>query len=146
MKLTHKNFLYTGIVAITLTVLVIGYFAFMLPSLYVAYMSNENYNAIVAQHRGYLKYGSYENVSVKNLSCITIDIPLSDESFTITGTTFQTKVLPATDGMRKLMLDIKAYTRSKINLFQESNMQVNQAVLEDEIKQSIDIINTVNAV
>ena len=137
MKLTHKNFLYTGIVAITLTVFVIGYFAFMLPSLYVAYMSNENYNAIVAQHRGYLKYGSYENVSVKNLSCMTIDIPLSEDSFTITGTTFQTKVLPSTDGMRKLVLDIKAYTKEKINLFKESNLQVSQAVLEEEIKQKV---------
>lgn len=137
MKLTHKNFLYTGIVAITLTVLVIGYFAFMLPSLYVAYMSNENYNAIVAQHRGYLKYGSYKNVSVKNLSCMTIDIPLSEESFTVTGSTFQATVLPATDDMRELMLDIKEYTKTKINLFKESNMHVNQAVLEEEIKQKV---------
>ncbi len=135
MKLAHKNFLYTGIVAITLTVLVIGYFVFMLPSLYVSFMSSENYNAIVAQHRGYLKDGSYKNVSVKNLSCMTIDIPFSDEAFTVTGTTFQTEVLPTTDGMRSLIRDIKSFTKLKVDLLKESNKQLNQAVLEEEFKQ-----------
>ncbi|HHV13404.1 MAG TPA: HAMP domain-containing histidine kinase [Clostridiales bacterium] len=136
MKLIHKNFLYTAIVTGILTVLVLGYFIFMLPSLYVDYMSNENYGSIVKQHRSYLEDGSYKNVAIKNPSCMTIDIPFSEDSFVITGKTFQATITPATDDMRELLLEIKSYVKANINSFmaeeQSTDMEAFMAELEEK--------------
>lgn len=38
MKLSQKNLFYTILITAVLSILVVGYFVFMLPSLYVSYM------------------------------------------------------------------------------------------------------------
>ncbi len=117
MKLIHKNFLYTAIVAGILTILVLGYFVFMLPSLYVEHISNRDFNSIVKQHESYLKEGSYENVRVNNPACMTLDIPFSEEAIVVMGKTFKITITPATDDMRMLLSDIKDYVKANINFF-----------------------------
>lgn len=138
MKLIHKNFLYTAIITSILTILVLGYFVFMLPSLYVDYMSNKNYNEIVKQHKGYLKDGSYKNVTIQNPSCMTVDIPFNKDSFVMTGKTFQATVTPSTEEMKALLLDIKSYTKAQINSFQDADQSSNkkQFTQEWEVKAS----------
>lgn len=137
MKLIHKNFLYTAIVTSILTILVLGYFVFMLPSLYVDYMSNENYNSIVDQHKGYLKDGSYEKVNIKYPSCMTIDIPFSDDSFIVTGKAFQTTITPTTDEMKMLFTDIKNYAKSGINSFQDADKDMNKDIFTEELEKKV---------
>lgn len=135
MKLIHKNFLYTAIVTSILTILVLGYFVFMLPSLYVDYISNENYNDIIEQHRGYLKDGSYKNVKTQNFSSLTFDIHFSEDSFVITGKAFQTTITPKTDEMKALFIDIKSYAKSQINGFQDSDKKVDKDVITEEFEE-----------
>lgn len=135
MKLIHKNLLYTVIVTSILTILVLGYFVLMLPSLYVDYMSNDNYNSIIEQHRGYLRDGSYVNVNIKNPSSLTLDISLSDDSFVITGKAFQTIITPDTDEMRTLFMDIKSYGKSQIASFRKLDNKLNQDVLTKEFEE-----------
>ena len=135
MKLIHKNFLYTAIVTSILTILVIGYFVFMLPSLYVDYMSNENYDSIIEQHRGYLKDGSYDNVKIKNPSSMTFDIPFSNDSFVITGKAFQSTITPNTDEMKTLFMDIKIFGKSQINSFKNSDNNMNQDKITKEFEE-----------
>ncbi len=135
MKLIHKNFLYTAIVTGILTVLVLGYFVFMLPSLYVDYMSNENYSSIVQQHRGYLEDGSYKNVAIKSPSCITIDIPFSEDSFIVTGKAFQATITPATDDMRGLLLEIKGYVKANINSFMDADQNMDMEAFTAEFEE-----------
>lgn len=137
MKLIHKNFLYTAIVTGILTILVIGYFVFMLPSLYVDYMYNENYNSIIEQHRGYLKDGSYDNVNIKNPSSLTLDIPLSHDSLVVTGKTFQSTITPNTDEMRALFMDIKSYGKSLIGSFRKSDNKLSQDVIAEEFEEKL---------
>jgi signal transduction histidine kinase len=132
MKLIHKNFLYTGIVTGILTILVLGYFIFMLPSLYVDYMSNENYDSIVKQHKNYLADGSYQNVSIINPGCMTIDIPFSEDFFVVTGKAFQTTITPTTDDMQKLLGDIKSFIKSNMNSFNKTDKDMDKKTfLED---------------
>lgn len=135
MKLIHKNFLYTAIVTSILTILVLGYFVLMLPSLYVDYMSNENYNSIVEQHKGYLKDGSYKNVTTKNPSCMTIDIPFSKPSFVVTGKSFQMTITPTTAAMNNLLSDIKNYVKSNISSFQDNEERIDQKEFTSELKE-----------
>ena len=137
MKLIHKNFLYTAIITSILTILVLGYFVFMLPSLYVDYMSNENYNAIVKQHKSYLKDGSYEQVTIKNPSCMTIDIPFSDDSIVVTGKNYQITISPNTGEMKKLLSDIKNYAKTQINSFQDGDKDINEDVFADELEAKV---------
>lgn len=137
MKLVHKNFLYTAIITSILTILVLGYFVLMFPSLYVDYMSGENYDSIVEQHKGYLKDGSYKNVTIKNPSCITIDIPFSEESFTVTGKNFQTSITPTTDEMKSLLSDIKNYAESNLNNFQDSDGSIDNKEFTAELKEKV---------
>lgn len=137
MKLSHKNFLYTAIVTSILTILVLGYFICMLPSLYVDYMSKENYESIVEQHKGYLKSHSYKDLKIKNPSCITIDIPFAEDSLVVTGKNFQTIITPATDEMKQLLLDIKNYAKSKVVSFQEADKSMNQKALADELQEKV---------
>lgn len=137
MKLIHKNLLYTAIVTSILTILVIGYFVFMLPSLYVDYMSNENYESIVEQHKGYLKEKSYKNVTVKNPSCMTVDISFSEDSFIVTGKSFQTTITPTTDEMKKLLSDIKNYAKSNIKSFQDADTSVSKKEFSTELEEKV---------
>ena len=125
MKLIHKNFLYTGIVTGILTILVLGYFIFMLPPLYVDYMANKNYESIVDQHASYLKDGSYKNVTIRNPSNVTIDIPFSKDSFTITGKSFQTTITPTSDGLKQLFSTIKEYIKSNLHSFKGKDEDMN---------------------
>lgn len=124
MKLIHKNFLYTGIVTGILTILVLGYFIFMLPPLYVDYMANKNYESIVDQHTSYLKDGSYKNVTIRNPSSATIDIPFSKDSFTVTGKSFQTTISPTSDGIKQLLATVKEYIKSNIRKFKDNNESI----------------------
>lgn len=134
MKLIHKNFLYTAIVTGILTILVLGYFIFMLPSLYVDYMSKKNYDAIVSQQKGYLRNGSYKNVTIENPSCMTIDITFSDDTLIVTGKTFQTRITPSTDDMKMLILDIKSYIKSKLNILKD-DQSIDKEIFTEELKE-----------
>ncbi|MFA9376541.1 MAG: sensor histidine kinase [Lachnotalea sp.] len=137
MKLSHKNFLYTAIVTSILAILVFGYFIFMLPSLYVDYMSNENYNSIVKQHEGYLKDSSYKNITVQNPSCMTIDIPFENNSFVVTSKTFQTKITPTTDDMTKLLAVIKNYAKTNLESFQNNDKSMDQEAFTAEFEEKV---------
>ena len=46
MKLTTKVLLYTALTTLTVGLLIIGYFMFMLPGLYVEHKLNQNVNIV----------------------------------------------------------------------------------------------------
>lgn len=139
MKLVHKNFLYTAIITSILTVLVLGYFVFMLPSLYVDYVSNEIYHAIVKQHEGYLKDGSYKHVTIKNPSCMTIEIPFSEDTVRVTGKTFQTTITPNTDEMKALLAEIKGYVKLQVDSYKAGDQKFNQDKFNEELKKKVTV-------
>jgi signal transduction histidine kinase len=97
-------------------------------------MSDENYNAIVKQHKGYLEDGSYEHVGIKNPSCITIEIPLSNDSIIVTGKSFQATITPSTEEMKALLSDIKGYVKLQMDAYQEDDENFNQDKFNEELK------------
>ncbi len=93
MGLSRKTFLYSMIVSLIIVTLVVGYFAFMLPSLYVEHINKSNYESVIAIQKGYIKEKSYDNLTVKNpTGTITIELPNSGNTFYIVGKFFKSTV------------------------------------------------------
>lgn len=78
MNLSRKTLVYSTVISILIVSLLLGYFIFMLPSLYVAYMQDRNYTSVVNLQKGYMKTGSYDNLEVKNPGAtMTVEVPLT---------------------------------------------------------------------
>ena len=76
MNLSKKTFLYSAIITTIIVVLMIGYFVLMLPSLYVAYMEEINYNSIKQVQEKFLEEGTYKEISSRNpTATFTFKIP-----------------------------------------------------------------------
>jgi signal transduction histidine kinase len=110
MNLSRKTLLYSSIISIIIVTLIIGYFMLMLPSLYVAYMEDSNYDSIVRLHEGYMKTGSYEDLAVKNpTGSITVELPFSEDSFYIINKFFKLTVLVENQKLRDVLDQLKYY-------------------------------------
>lgn len=71
-----KTFVYSMILAVLMVAFVVGYFVFMLPSLYVDYVMKSNLRSVAEVQRGYMESRSYENLTVKNPSAVfTLEVP-----------------------------------------------------------------------
>ena len=93
MGLGRKNLLYSMALAVVLLLFLVGYFICMLPSLYVDYVCEQNLRSVLAQHRAYMKDGSYEAVRVQNpTACFSLEIPVSGDYVLLTGKAFSAEV------------------------------------------------------
>ena len=55
MKLGRKNLVYSLILAGIMLLFLVGYFIYMLPSLYVDYVMEQNLKSVKEQHNAYIK-------------------------------------------------------------------------------------------
>jgi len=93
MSLSKKTFLYSIILALAMTAFIIGYFVFMLPSLYVDYVMRSNLKSVTEIHRGFTADRSYDNLTVKNpSSTYSLEIPRSGTNIFVTGKFFRASV------------------------------------------------------
>lgn len=93
MGLSKKTSLYSIILAVVMTAFIIGYFVFMLPSLYVDYVMRSNLKSAMEIHKGYVRDRSYDHLTVKNPSATySIEIPRSGTEFFVAGKYFQLKI------------------------------------------------------
>lgn len=123
MKMSKKNLIYSMILAGVLMCLVIGYFIFMLPSLYVEHMKSRNLNSIIEQHRAYLRDGNYSQVSVNNpVACISFEMPFDENVIYLTLKLARIKVEPKQADMLKVMSEVKAMIREASENEQEFDM------------------------
>lgn len=136
MKLSKKNLIYSLSMALLLMCLIIGYFIFMLPSLYVDYMQHSNLNSIKKQHLSYLITRSYQDISVNNpAGCFTIDIPLEQECIYFTNKAMRARIDAKDQNTKQLLADIKSIVsdiRSDSNVIHDENWQSN---IETQINQ-----------
>lgn len=93
MRLGQKNLCYSMALAGVMLLFLTGYFMYMLPSLYVDYVMEQNLNSLREQHRSYMENHTYEGIRVKNATaCISVDIPMEGNSFLVTGKAFSMNV------------------------------------------------------
>ena len=89
----RKNLAYSLLLAGLLLFFLICYFIYMIPSLYVDYIMDDNLQSIRAQHRTYVETGSYENIRVKNpTACFSVRIPGEGDSLLLSGKSFSVKI------------------------------------------------------
>jgi len=106
MRLGHKNLSYSMLLAGVLLTFLTCYFIFMIPSLYVDYLTDENLKSIRQQHQTYVKTGSYETVQVKNpTACLSIRIPDQGESIYLTGKLFSAKITLTDERLLRQLAD-----------------------------------------
>lgn len=93
LKLGGRNLFYSMVLAGCMLTFLVGYFVYMLPSLYVDYMMEQNLRAVTEQHKVYMKSGSYANVQVKNpTACFSVKIPNEEDSIYLTAKFFSIKI------------------------------------------------------
>lgn len=114
MNLSRKTLIYSSIISIIIVSLIVGYFILMLPSLYVAYMKDRNYESIVELQKGYMKTGSYEDLEVKNPSgTITVELPLSGNSFYIVNKFLRITAEVRSEKLLALLDQLRYYANHK---------------------------------
>lgn len=73
-------------IAASLVLFIVGYFIFMLPSLYVEYVKKSDLNCAEQIQRAYMADRSYDNLRVKNPTAVyTVEIPDQGDSLFIRG-------------------------------------------------------------
>ena len=113
MKLGRKNLLYSILLAGIMMLFLIGYFIYMLPSLYVNYLMEQNLRSIREQHNSYMENGTYEGVSVRSPSaCFSVEIPKQGESIFITGKSFSAEITAKDETLKQLFESGKELIRS----------------------------------
>lgn len=105
MKLGRKNLLYSMAIAAMMLLLLVGYFIYMLPSLYVDYVMEQNLKSIRRQHEAYVEQGSYQGIGVRNsTACISLEIPAEGDRILVAGKAFCAE-LECRDQRLKRILD-----------------------------------------
>ncbi|SHO53913.1 HAMP domain-containing sensor histidine kinase [Anaerocolumna xylanovorans] len=136
MNLSRKTFAYSTVISILIVSLLLGYFIFMLPSLYVAYMQDRNYSSVIKLQEGYMKTGSYDNLEVKNPSgTLTVELPLTGDTIYALNQFVRVSVKVRDEKLLQLLDKFRYYARhtDEMKDFKEEDISF------DELKQLISI-------
>lgn len=141
MNLSKKTLLYSSILSVITVSLIIGYFILMLPSLYVSYMQERNYDSILELQKGYMKAGSYENLKVKNpTGTVTVDIPLLGDTFYIVNKFCRITVDIQDQRIRDILEQLRYYATHKEEI-EDINDTFNIDDITDEFVLNKELLN-----
>lgn len=112
MGLSKKTLFYSMILSITIVLCLVGYFVWMLPSLYVAHMQMQNYNSAVKLQEDFIRERSYEAIDVKNpMNAVSIEIPFDNNTITVCGKFFEAELKVEEEGFLDFLDKIRYYGR-----------------------------------
>ncbi|RKJ67947.1 HAMP domain-containing sensor histidine kinase [Roseburia sp. 1XD42-69] len=133
MKLGQKNLFYSMVLAGGMLIFLVGYFVYMLPSLYVDHTMEQNLKAVKEQHRAFREQGSYDNVQLKNpTACFSLKIPDKGNSIN-----FTTKMFSADITIKdERLLEMFSRIRSVIKDFGSGEIEFDREKLEKEFQDS----------
>ncbi|MDE7285666.1 MAG: HAMP domain-containing histidine kinase, partial [Lachnospiraceae bacterium] len=150
MGLSKKTFLYSMAIAAIMVAFIIGYFVLMLPSLYVDYVKESNYESVVAIQEGYIESRTYDNLEVKNPSSVyTLEVPyegtklyLSGKFFKLTADVKDAELITMLDNLRNRMKGMGGQTFSEEKLFEslEEEEFQEQELQEEEFQEQWETI------
>lgn len=123
IKLGQRNLFYSMVLAGCMLTFLVGYFVYMLPSLYVDYTMEQNLQSIKAQHKMYVQSGSYADVQVKNpTACFSIKIPDMEDSIYLATKFFSVKVDVEDPKIRELFAEFRSLLKAYDQNSGESNI------------------------
>lgn len=135
MKLSKKTLVYSCILAVIMVLFIIGYFMLMLPSLYVSYMEESNYEEIVAAHKNYMENGSYDNVTVKNsMNMFTIEISDKENEIKMVNSYLSLSVVIKDEELKNIIFALK----EELENCNDDTTTIGENKLEEYFKQMKD--------
>lgn len=112
-KLAQKNLFYSVLLAAAMMLFLIGYFIWMLPSLYVDYTKDQNLEAVKKQHKAFVETGTYEGVEVKNpVACVSVKIPLEGNQMILAAKMISIKAVMKEPLLKQMLEDFQARIRN----------------------------------
>jgi len=134
MNLSKKTLLYSTVISMIIVSLIVGYFILMLPSLYVDYMQERNYDSIVALQKGYMKGGNYDNLEVINpTGTVTVEIPFTGDSFFIAGKFFRITIDLQDKELKVLLAKIRYYAKHTDEIDDISKDKFDFSMLQEKL-------------
>lgn len=139
MKLERKNLVYSLILAGIMLLFLIGYFIYMLPSLYVDYVMEQNLKSVKEQHRSYVKNGTYEGITVRNPSaCYSVEIPEEGDSILVTGKLFSIKLTIQEESLKQIFADGRKLMQSYEITAENKNNEEEETNKKEKVQQEIE--------
>lgn len=113
IKLGQRNLFYSMVLAGCMLTFLVGYFVYMLPSLYVDYTMEQNLQSIREQHKMYVQSGSYADVQVKNpTACFSIKIPDVEDSIYLATKFFSVKIDVEDQKIKDLLAEFRGLLKA----------------------------------
>ena len=142
VNLSKKTLLYSSIISVIIVCLIVGYFILMLPSLYVDYMEYRNYYSIVELQKGYMKAGSYENLTVNNpTSTMTLDIPLEGNTFYAVNQFFRLSVEVKDQKIQDLLDKVRYYATHQDEISDIKEEDFDFSAIKDEFSLNENLLD-----
>lgn len=112
-KISQRNLYYSLVLAAVMMLFLIGYFAWMLPSLYVDYIEEQNVEAVKEQHNAFMEHGSYDGIQVKNPSaCASVKIPFSGPDIEVATKLVSMKITAVEHETQALLTELQKFIKS----------------------------------
>jgi len=123
IKLGGRNLFYSMVLAGCMLTFLVGYFVYMLPSLYVDYTMEQNLQSVKAQHKMYVQSGSYADVQVKNpTACFSIKVPDAEDSIYLATKFFSVKIDVEEPEIRELFAEFRSLLKAYDQKTSENSM------------------------
>ena len=131
MKLGRKNLLYSMALAGMMLLLLVGYFIYMLPSLYVDYVMEQNLKSVREQHISYRENGSYDGVKVRNsTACFSVEIPIEGNRILVAGKFFSAELILRDRRLSGILDRCREKLTEKPNPEEETNYELKHELEE----------------
>lgn len=135
MGLSKKTFWYSILLAATMVVFVIGYFVFMLPSLYVDYVMESNLDSVIEIQKWYTENGSYEDLTLKNpAGAVTLEIPKEGNTIYAAGKFFKLTAEIQDDQLENLLNSFRNMIDGEISFEEFQKEFANMETEEFDLK------------
>ncbi len=136
MNLSKKTFFYSILLSSLIVVLIVSYFVFLFPSLYVNHIENNNYNAAVDLQRKYVKLRSYQDLEVKNpTGTVTIDIPFHGNDMIVVNKFVSGTVTVKDPDILGMLDKLKFYAKNPKELSDHTDNWFDVNLIEKKIKE-----------
>lgn len=136
MNLSKKTFFYSILLSLMIVIMIVSYFVFLFPSLYVDHLEKNNYNSAVALQKQYVKERSYENLEAKNpTGTVTIDIPLEGNDMVIENKFFSGTVTIKDRDILDMLNKFRYYAKNPKEMPDDMDTIFDETLIKEKIDE-----------
>lgn len=144
MKLSRKTFLYSLLISLAIVTMIIIYFTTMLPSLYVTFMEERNYDQAVKLQQGFMETGTYQGLTVPNpTGTATIRVPKSGDTVFVISKIFEVSIEVKHQELKKVIELVRYYAANpdKMEQMESDSKKIDWKALQNEMGESLALMD-----